>query len=62
MVARPDGRSWSGILHNFDTEGFSLENSNQMTQLSYARNKTASFCILTPPKWELGFGERRLDL
>ena len=60
VVARPDGKSWSGILHGNDKNGIILQNANSRTELHFVLNPTASFMILPKPKWELGFGERRL--
>src|SRR3546814_1278349 len=41
MVARPDGKSWSGTLDGSDANGFILKNGNIRTELTFARNPTA---------------------
>ncbi len=60
VVARPDGKSWSGILDGSDKASIIIKNSNNRTELHFVLNPTASFMVLPKPKWELGFGERRL--
>ena len=60
VIARPDGKSWSGILQTKEHDGLGLRNANIVTGLHYVMNPTASFVILTSPKWELGFGQPRL--
>lgn len=62
VVARPDGKSWSGILGWKDKNSFTIKNANSKVDLHYSLNPTASFQILPLPKWEIGFGDRRLDL
>lgn len=62
VVARPDGKSWSGILRASEPAGILLANSNNRTDIHFLLNPTASFTILQPPKWELGFGHPRLGL
>src|SRR3546814_7634913 len=43
MVARPDGKSWSGTLDGSDANGFILKNGNIRTELTFARNPTDSY-------------------
>ena len=62
VIARPDGKSWSGILVDRTNNGLALRNANVRFDLHYALNPTASFQVLTLPKWELGFGQPRLPL
>lgn len=62
IVARPDGKSWSGILGGSDKASITIANANNRTELHFAMNPTASFMVLPKPKWEIGFGERRLPL
>lgn len=62
VVARPDGKSWSGILMNKPKGGLTLRNAHATFDIHLALNPTASFTILVPPEWKLGFGERRLPL
>lgn len=62
LVARPDGKSWSGILHGNTKNGIALKNANSITELHFILNPTASFMVLPKPKWELGFGQPRLPL
>src|SRR3546814_14417575 len=56
MVARPDGKSWSGTLDGSDANGFILKNGNIRTELTFARNQTASYLVIPRPKWKLEFG------
>src|SRR3546814_1779247 len=60
MVARPDGKSWSGTLDGSDANGFILKNGNIRTELTFARNPTASYLVIPRPKWNLEFGTQRL--
>lgn len=62
VVARPDGKSWSGILIAKGSDSFALANANMRTVLHYMLNPTASFTVMSTPKWELGFGQPRLNL
>lgn len=62
VVARPDGKSWSGILNGKPRDGLIISNANTATHIHFILNPTASFVIMTKPKWELGFGQPRLDL
>src|SRR3546814_11996777 len=50
MVARPDGKSWSGTLDGSDANGFILKNGNIRTELTFARNPTASYLVIPRPK------------
>lgn len=60
IVARPDGKSWSGILNGSSKDSIILANANNRVELHFVLNPTASYMVLPKPKWELGFGERRL--
>lgn len=62
VVARPDGKSWAGLMKEWNMSGVVIANANTRTDLHFALNPTASFQVLTKPKWELGFGQPRLDL
>ena len=61
-VARPDGKAWIGIIHNSKAEGVAIRNANQITELHYTLNPTASIAVLSVPKWNIGFGQPRLPL
>ena len=60
LVARPDGKSWSGILDRATKTSFALRNANHFVELHYALNPTASYIVVVPPKWEIKFGQPRL--
>ena len=60
LVARPDGKSWSGILDGKSKSSFILRNANNRTELHFALNPTASYIVVAPPKWEIKFGQPRL--
>lgn len=60
LVARPDGKSWSGILDGKDKFGFILRNSNSRVELHFAKNPTASYLVIPIPKWSIQFGQPRL--
>src|SRR3546814_12706572 len=60
MVARPDGKSWSGTLDGSDANGFILKYGNIRTELTFARNPTASSLVIPRPKWNLASGTQRL--
>src|SRR3546814_17960102 len=61
MVARPDGKSWSGTLDGSDANGFILKNGNIRTELTFASNPTASYLVIPRPKWNLEFGPQRTE-
>lgn len=60
LVARPDGKSWSGIIVAKNPHEFTLRNGNILTSLSYQRNPTACFTLIPVPRWTLEFGQARL--
>lgn len=62
VVARPDGKSWSGILNGKPRDGIILSNANTATHLHFAVNPTASFMVLPIPEWKIGFGQPQLPL
>src|SRR3546814_17334519 len=51
MVARPDGKSWSGTLDGSDANGVILKNGKIRTELTFARHQTASYLVIPRPKW-----------
>lgn len=60
VVARPDGKSWSGVIQTSTQRYVILRNVNKSTELHFDLNPTASFTILEPPRWEIRFGQPRL--
>lgn len=60
VIARQDGKSWSGIVHTSTGRSVTLRNSNSLVELHFDLNPTASFAVLDKPVWEIKFGQPRL--
>lgn len=62
IIARPDGKSWSGILTERTPQGVHLVNRNTSTYIGFGANPTASIQDLSIPKWNVRLGDPKLPL